>query len=106
MFRVGRAYEPEDGSVNRGLLFMCINANIERQFEFVQQTYMLGSSFQGLENEVDAFAHRNGASAVLTISTENGPLRLRGLADFVTVRGGGYFFMPGRAAVRLLIEGV
>jgi len=40
------------------------------------------------------------------VPTENGPLRLRGLGDFVTVLGGGYFFMPGRGAVRLLIGGV
>jgi deferrochelatase/peroxidase EfeB len=106
IFRVGRAYPPQNGSPNPGLLFMCVNANIERQFEFVQQTYMLGASFQGLENEVDAFAHRPGLSDLLTIPTENGPLRLRGLGDFVTVRGGGYFFMPGRGAVRLLIGGV
>jgi len=106
IFRVGRAYPPQGGSPNPGLLFMCINANIERQFEFVQQTYMLGASFQGLENEVDAFACRQGLSDVLTIPTENGPLRLSGLRDFVTVRGGAYFFMPGRGAVRLLIEGI
>jgi Dyp-type peroxidase family len=105
IFRVGRTYEPQDGSPNKGLLFMCINANIERQFEFVQQTYMLGASFQGLENEIDPFAHRPGMSDMLTIPTENGPLRLRGLGDFVTVRGGGYFFMPGRDAVRLLLAG-
>jgi Dyp-type peroxidase family len=106
VFRVGRAYPPQHGSPNPGLLFMCINANIERQFEFVQQTYMLGSSFQGLENEVDPFAARPGLSDVLTIPTENGPLRLRGLGDFVRVRGGAYFFMPGRNTVRLLIAGV
>jgi deferrochelatase/peroxidase EfeB len=106
IFRVGRAYPPQSGSPNPGLLFMCVNASIERQFEFVQQTYMLGASFQGLEHEVDAFARRPGSSDVLTIPTENGPLRLRGLGDFVTVRGGGYFFMPGRGAVRLLIGGV
>jgi deferrochelatase/peroxidase EfeB len=105
IFRVGRAYEPQDGSPNKGLLFMCINANIERQFEFVQQTYMLGASFHGLENEIDPFARRPVMSDMLTIPTENGPLRLRGLGDFVTVRGGGYFFMPGRDAVRLLIAG-
>lgn len=104
IFRVGRAYPPQHGSPNPGLLFMCVNANIERQFEFVQHTYMLGSSFQGLENEVDALARREGAD-VLTIPTENGPLRLRGLGDFVRVRGGGYFFMPGRSAVKLLIAG-
>jgi len=105
IFRVGRSYPPQNGSPNPGLLFMCVNANIERQFEFVQQTYMLGSSFHGLENEVDPLARRRESSDVLTIPTERGPLRLRGLGDFVTVRGGGYFFMPGQGTVRFLIDG-
>ena len=103
IFRVGRRYGPQGQSPKPGLLFMCVNANIERQFEFVQQTYMLGSSFHGLQNEVDAFGRRRESSGVLTIPTENGPLRLRDLGDFVTVRGGGYFFMPGRDTVRFLI---
>ena len=37
----------------RGLLFMCVNANIERQFEFVQQTWVNNPSFNGLYNERD-----------------------------------------------------
>ena len=99
IFRVGRSY-PEQGRFTRpGLLFMCVNANIERQFEFMQQTYLLSSSFHGLENEVDAFARREKSSGVLTIPTERGPLRLQGMSTFITVRGGGYFFMPGRGAV-------
>ena len=40
----------------------------------------------------------------MTIPTPNGPLRLNGLANFVTVRGGAYFFLPGRAALRRLLE--
>jgi len=32
---------------------MCLNANIERQFEFVQQSWVAGSNFHGLRNEVD-----------------------------------------------------
>lgn len=103
IFRVGRRYGPQSGSPNPGLLFMCVNANIERQFEFVQQSWMLGSSFHGLENEVDSLVRRPGLSDVLTIPTEKGPLRLKGLGKFVTVRGGGYFFMPGKSAVRVLI---
>ena len=102
IFRVGRSYPPQNGSPRPGLLFMCVNANIERQFEFVQQTYTLGSSFHGLENEVDPFARRQDLSGVLTIPTERGPLRLRDMNSFVTVRGGGYFFMPGREAIRFL----
>ena len=42
------------------------------------------------------------ASARLTVPMPGCPLRLRGLKDFVTVKGGGYFFLPGRAAVRFL----
>src|SRR5213595_1562747 len=77
IFRVGRRYSPQNGLRHPGLLFMCVNADIERQFEFVQQTYMLGSSFHGLENEVDSLARRAGLSDVLTIPTERGPLRLK-----------------------------
>jgi hypothetical protein len=84
---------------------MCVNANIERQFEFVQQTWMLGSSCHGLENEVDSLVRRPGLSNVLTIPTKKGPLRLKGMGKFVTVRGGGYFFMPGKSAVSFLIGG-
>lgn len=105
IFRVGRRYAPQNGSPHPGLLFMCVNANIERQFEFVQQTWVLGSSFHGLENEVDSLGRHPGMSDVLTIPTKKGPLRLKGMGKFVTVRGGGYFFMPGKNAVSLLIGG-
>jgi hypothetical protein len=39
-----------------------------------------------------------------TFTEQRDPLRRRvtGLPDFVTVRGGGYFFMPGIRAVREL----
>ena len=45
---------------------------------------------------------QSGLPRVLTIATEDGPLRLRGMSDFVRMRGGGYFFMPGRAAYHFL----
>jgi deferrochelatase/peroxidase EfeB len=104
IFRVGRPYAPQNGSPNPGLLFMCVNANIERQFELLQ-TWMLAPSFQGLENEIDSFARRPGLSDVLTIPTPKGPLRVGGLGHFVTVRGGGYFFMPGQDTVSFLTRG-
>ena len=31
-----------------------------------------------------------------------GPLVIKNLRDFVTVRGGGYFFMPGKRALQYL----
>ena len=96
ILRVGRRYAPQNGSPNPGLLFMCVNADIEGQFEFLQQTWMLGSSFHGLENEVDPIVGRHSANDVFTIPTPHGPLRLRGMRDFIRVRGGAYFFMPSR----------
>jgi hypothetical protein len=39
---------------------------------------------------------------MLTIPTTQGPLRLKRMQDFVTLRGSGYFFLPGRAAIEFL----
>lgn len=99
ILRVGRSYRAREDR-NAGLLFMCVNADIESQFEFVQQSWLLGSSFHGLKRETDAMTGRQP----MTIPTPNGPLTLRCLPDFVTVRGGGYFFLPARSAVRTLLR--
>ncbi|MGO8918598.1 MAG: Dyp-type peroxidase [Stellaceae bacterium] len=101
ILRVGRPYAPQGEATKPGLIFMCLNADIERQFEFLQQTWLLGPSFQGLEDETDPILRRTGTGH-FTIPTPDGPLRLKGLKDFVSVKGGGYFFMPGRRAVQFL----
>lgn len=100
ILRVGRSYPSQAGGP--GLLFMCVNADIERQFEFIQQSWLLNPSFSGLERETDPLPGHETPPRVLTIATEDGPLRLRGMSDFVRMRGGGYFFMPGRAAYHFL----
>jgi len=102
ILRVGRSYEAQGEERDPGLLFMCINADIERQFEFVQQTWALDPSFHGLENEVDPVLGPRSTSGIFTIPTPDGPLYLQGLRKFVTVRGGGYFFLPGRKAIEFL----
>jgi deferrochelatase/peroxidase EfeB len=103
ILRVGRSYKPQDGLKNPGLMFMCLNADVERQFEFIQKTWVLGPSFHGLETELDPLVgQRTARDVVLTIPTSTGRLRLKGLKDFVTVRGAGYFFLPGRKATQFL----
>ncbi|MCV0396299.1 MAG: hypothetical protein K5872_03995 [Rhizobiaceae bacterium] len=107
ILRRGRAYEQGD---KRGLLFMCLNANIERQFEFIQQTWTNSRSFHGLRMEPDpllltaAGRHQNKVGQMLqyTIPTPNGPYVLNGLGSYVTMRGGGYFFLPGKATLRYM----
>lgn len=102
LLRVGRSYRDDDGT--RGLMFMCINASIERQFEFVQQRWLLNSSFSGLEDETDALLGCQDEGRNFSIPGCPGR-QAAGLSNFVTMRGGGYFFLPGRAALRALAIG-
>jgi Dyp-type peroxidase family len=108
ILRVGRSYappQPQPGSADTGLLFMCVNADIERQFEFLQQTWILGPNFHDLPNEVDPLI-ACGAHRGMTVPTPNGPLELKSLSDFVRVVGGAYFFMPSRSTVDFLTRNV
>ena len=101
IIRVGRFYAPEPGQ-KPGLFFMCLNGDIERQFEFVQQTWVDGSSFHGLSGERDPLTGERGAADDHTIPTPEGPMRLEHLPSFVKTRGGGYFFLPGRRTIEYL----
>jgi Dyp-type peroxidase family len=101
IIRVGRFYQPEPGQ-RRGLFFMCLNGDIERQFEFVQQTWVDGSSFHGLSNERDPLTSDRGESDGHTIPAAAGSMRLAKLPSFVSTRGGGYFFLPGRRTMEYL----
>ncbi|WP_418314701.1 Dyp-type peroxidase [Piscinibacter sakaiensis] len=101
ILRVGRRYRPKAGK-NPGLLFMCINADIERQFEFLNQTWLLGRNFHGLEDEVDPILGYRGPDDSMTVPTASGPQRFAPLAQFVKVLGGGYFFMPGKRCIDVL----
>jgi len=104
ILRRGRAYEDDDGK--KGLLFMCLNANLERQFEFVQQTWLNGTRFHGLQDEYDSIAgNAPGTKNRISIPTAAGPIQVKGLQSFVTMKGGGYFYtMPSRSALRFLSE--
>jgi deferrochelatase/peroxidase EfeB len=105
ILRMGRRYDAyrHDGRREpEGLFFMCLNADLERQFEFIQQTWSMALQFHGLENEVDPILGRGLKTGRLTIPTPYGPIQVKGLGDVVQVRGGGYFFLPGRRALEWL----
>lgn len=96
LLRRGRPYwEPEQGT-----FFMCINASIERQFEFVQQAWLNAPSFMGLPAERDL---ASGASTPYTIPHCAGRERLS-LPALIHVRGGAYFFLPGLKALEWITE--
>jgi deferrochelatase/peroxidase EfeB len=100
--RVGRLYREGPGE-KPGLLFMCLNGDIERQFEFVQQTWLANPGFQGLTGQQDPLiADREKGSNGYLIPSNDGPARLAPLPSFVRTLGGGYFFMPGRSFLAFL----
>jgi len=91
----------------RGLHFICLNANISRQFEFLQNAWTQNSKFSGLSGENDPLVGNreplpgDPLAAEFTIPRADGlRRRVSGLPQFVTVRGGAYFFLPSLRAVR------
>jgi Dyp-type peroxidase family len=95
------AQGPDD--VERGLHFICFNANIERQFEFVQQTWSNSAKFAGLRNDPDPLTGaRYLPDSQFTIQQQGVRRRFVGMPNFVTTRGGAYFFLPGIAGIRYL----
>lgn len=104
LLRRGRSFETDGPIPEKGLLFLGICGDLERQFEFLQQSWVSAPSFHGLTDEVDPIvgdAQRDD-HRVFTIPTSTGPLTLRQMPSFVTVRAGGYFFVPSRAALLYL----
>ncbi|OUL98029.1 Dyp-type peroxidase [Variovorax sp. JS1663] len=110
LLRRGRKYGGAPGEAT-GLHFICLGANIARQFEFVQGAWMAGTRFDGLSGEADPLlGHRlpgldGRPTAGFSIPIATGPDRcIAGLPQFVTVQGGAYFFLPGLGALRYLSE--
>lgn len=110
--RRGRAYgpalpkfAPDDGE-KRGLVFICLNTNIRRQFEFIQQSWLNNEKFSGLYEDQDPIVgdQTPGYGATLTIPAHPLRRRLVGLERFVQVRGGEYFFLPSRSALGFLSD--
>jgi len=120
LLRRGREYGPKltpeealqpapDNDVDRGLHFFAINSNIQRQFEFVQNAWLMGTKFDGLTEESDPLiGNRSPIAGCARTNTFSIPRRGRvrrrimDVPQFITVRGGAYFFLPGISALRYL----
>jgi deferrochelatase/peroxidase EfeB len=101
-----------DGEPPRGLHFACLVANISRQFEFVQNAWLMSTKFNGLTEESDPLLGNREAVGDCPVTgnfsiPRDGrvPRRLTGMPQFVTVRGGEYFFLPSLRALRYIARG-
>jgi deferrochelatase/peroxidase EfeB len=84
----------DDGE--RGLMFVCYQADIERQFEFLMSEWCTDGNAFGLGTDPDPIV--GAAEGKMTI--QGSPPLLIPMRSFVRTRGGGYFFAPGLAALR------
>ena len=92
-----------DDDAERGLHFLCLCSDIARQFEFTQQTWIENKKFSGLYDDPDPLmGSPEDESTTFTIPDTPVRRRVTDMQRFVEVRGGAYFFMPSRTALRFL----
>jgi deferrochelatase/peroxidase EfeB len=107
------ALDPSTPDPKAGLHFISLNANIARQFEFVQGAWLANAKFAGLTGEQDPLLGNRKPFPAPPLSktpestdsftrpvAEPACRRATGVPQFVTVKGGAYFFMPGLAALK------
>src|SRR6185503_18512028 len=93
----------EDDGIDRGIIQLLIQADIERQFEFVQKEWVAGGEFIGLDaSEQDPILGAGGEGSQMVVPGAKQPF-LFDLPTFVKVKGGEYLFVPGLKALEGLI---
>jgi hypothetical protein len=96
--------QPDDGT--RGLLFICFNASIGRQFETVQSWCLDGNLFD-VPDEPDFLLGGGDERVTMTVQMEppSPPRFLVRRTPLVVTRGGGYYFYPSVNALGAIANG-
>jgi Dyp-type peroxidase family len=104
---IEQAMRPDQPKIDAGLHFVCLNASLARQFEFVQGAWVMSATFGGLSQEGDPllgnrlpFPDQHRTDLFRYRDEQGAPRIVQGIPSFVTVRGGAYFFLPGIAGLR------
>jgi Dyp-type peroxidase family len=96
----------EDDGRDRGVIFMCLQANLARGFEFVQSQWANGGNAFRLAEDQDVILgpHDTDGPAKMTVPGKP-PFFLGPLSRMVTTRGGEYYFTPGINGLHHLAHG-
>jgi Dyp-type peroxidase family len=96
--------------VDRGIVFIALNACLSRQFEFVQQQWIAYGNDARVGNEKDLLmgSHAPGEKYAIQgdMSPDNPPFFCTELPNFVELRGGEYFFVPSITALGMIALGL
>lgn len=100
LLRRGRSYLGGATAGEQGMFFMALNADLDRQFAFVQSQWIANPNFGGLFDEADPLLGQRNRS--FTVQDEKQPSHHRPLPRFTEVVGGGYFLLPSLPALRFI----
>lgn len=119
-FELGKLDYPDDTLVDTikklkdkpkktsGLHFLCVNADIQRQFEFIQHNWSNDPNFNELYENKDPIIGDNSdpdqPDSFMSIPTKKIRIRTDKLPRFVSVVGGAYLFMPSKTALKFLAQ--
>lgn len=102
---IRRGLPYQDAHDDVGLIFVCFNASINRQFEQIQGGWLMDGDAFGLGGEQDLLLGDAGPEQTVTIQGGDGAtVRFlnRPPSPLVTTKGGYYLFVPGMHALRLI----
>lgn len=108
----GKVKDQTSDDGNHGIIFMALNADIKRQFEFVQQQWInYANDFkQGNDKEVLLGNHsaKNPGKVVFEVEPGSGkpPHFVNNIPRLVETRGGDYFFIPSITALKMIAGGI
>jgi deferrochelatase/peroxidase EfeB len=97
---------------NHGIIIMMLNADINRQFEFVQQQWInYGNDFRAANDKEILLGNHSKeypSKAVIQVDPESDqvPYFVRNIPRLVETRGGDYFFIPSLTALRMIAKGL
>jgi Dyp-type peroxidase family len=112
IIRRGMPYGPpmppdvlEDDGEPRGLVFVCFNASISRQFESVQRQWLNDGNIFHLGHDSDFLLGANERAGKMTVQGDP-PFILHPQEAFVVTKGGEYLFAPGITGLAAIADGV
>jgi deferrochelatase/peroxidase EfeB len=97
----------EPDQEKRGLHFICLNASLKSQFEFIQQAWINNARAPGNVANPDPMSScpaAPDAPGSMMVPGEELDLRTSRLPNFVKARAGAYFFLPGLRTLRYLAQ--
>lgn len=102
---MGQADTCASETSTRGLMFVGLCTDLQRQFEFILQNWANFPKHANLFHEVDPVLRRPSMPDTFAIPSRGITRYLRGVGGWVRPQGCGYYLLPSRLALVLLAEG-